>query len=111
MWWVLLLALTVGAGDMISHRLIKIGTAPPALSDGTHHGRSALAGAPGGGSSFTSNHATNHFALATFSQVPGRVFPAMAMGLFFLFGVPLGLLMPRYMSVSTIRWMWWPEAY
>ena len=66
-WWILLLGLTVGAGDMISHRLIKKQVERPRPCRNEQLKDEVRLLVPcGSGYSFTSNHATNHFALATF---------------------------------------------
>lgn len=67
LWWILLLALTVGSGDMISHRLIKQQVQRPRPCRTAAIQEEVRLLVPcGGGTSFTSNHATNHFAMATF---------------------------------------------
>lgn len=67
LWWGLLLALTVAAGDMISHRVIKkqVQRPRPCQTESIREEVRLLVPC-GGGYSFTSNHATNHFALAAF---------------------------------------------
>jgi len=67
LWWVLLLALTIAAGDMISHRVIKKEVQRLRPCQTERLGEEVHLLVPcGGGYSFTSNHATNHFAMATF---------------------------------------------
>lgn len=65
--WALLLGLTVAAGDMTSHRIIKQQVQRPRpCQTETLQQEVRLLVPCGGGYSFTSNHATNHFALAMF---------------------------------------------
>ncbi|MBK6622353.1 MAG: phosphatase PAP2 family protein [Saprospirales bacterium] len=88
--WLLLLGLTIGAGDVISHRLIKKQVQRPrpcnteALKAEIH-----LLVPCGSGYSFTSNHATNHFAMAVFFAGTLGVFFRRWRWLFYLwaFGV------------------------
>lgn len=67
LYFILVLALTVGVADTMSSRVIKKTVKrlrpckTPALQDTTH-----LLVRCGSGYSFTSSHATNHFALAVF---------------------------------------------
>lgn len=90
LWWILLFGLSVGAGDMISHRLIKMEVQRPrpcrtaAIQDEVR-----LLVPCGGGYSFTSNHATNHFAMAVFFAGTLGVFFKRWRWLFFIwaFGV------------------------
>jgi undecaprenyl-diphosphatase len=65
--WILLLGLTVAAGDMLSHRVIKQQVQRPRPCQTEVLKEEVRLLVPcGGGYSFTSNHATNHFALAAF---------------------------------------------
>jgi membrane-associated phospholipid phosphatase len=67
LWWALLLVATVGASDMISHRVIKKQVQRPRPCQVESMKEEARLLVPcGSGYSFTSNHAANHFALAAF---------------------------------------------
>lgn len=83
--WVVLLALTIAAGDMLSHRVIKQQVQRPRpCQNETLKEEVRLLVPCGGGYSFTSNHATNHFALAVFFAGTVGVFFKRWRWLFFL---------------------------
>lgn len=64
-WFVLFLLLTVGSADMVSSRIIKK-TVKRLRPCNTEHIHVIERVHCGSGYSFTSSHATNHFAIATF---------------------------------------------
>ncbi len=83
--WVVLLALTVAAGDMLSHRVIKQQVQRPRPCQNEAIKSEVRLLVPcGSGYSFTSNHATNHFALAVFFAGTVGVFFRKWRWLFFL---------------------------
>lgn len=67
LWWIMALALTVGLADATSSHLIKknVQRVRPCNDVEMQAQVNLLAGC-GSGYSFTSSHATNHFAMATF---------------------------------------------
>ena len=83
-WWILALMLTAGVADATSSHLIKknVKRIRPCNDVGIQEDVVLLAGC-GKGYSFTSSHATNHFAVATFI--------ALTLGLFY----------------SWLRWPFW----
>ncbi len=73
LWWALFFLCTFAVADMISSRLIKevVERIRP-CNDPTMEGHVRLLVACGSGHSFTSTHAVNHFALATFFFISFR---------------------------------------
>jgi undecaprenyl-diphosphatase len=66
--WIITLAITVSASDLISSRIIKpfFGRLRPCNDDTLSDGLRLLADYCGSNGSFTSSHAANHFAVAMF---------------------------------------------
>ena len=66
-WWLVFLLAVVGTGDTVSHRLIKKQVQRPRpCKTAEIRDEVRLLINCGSGYSFTSNHATNHFAMAAF---------------------------------------------
>lgn len=88
--WVILLIATVGASDLISHRVVKqqVQRPRPCQSEMIKEDVRLLVPC-GSGYSFTSNHAANHFALAVFFAGSLGIFFRRWAGLFYAwaFGV------------------------
>lgn len=120
----LALALTVGVADGVSSHLIKktVKRIRP-CNDATLQQPARIVASCGGGYSFTSSHATNHFAIATFLSLTLGLFYRKIRLLFYLWAASIaigqvyigvhypldiigGALLGTLIAMAMARWYW-----